>query len=125
MKDYQYNIRGWLTAINNTSTLTETGAPQDLFAFKIQYNSVTGGGNSNVGALYNGNIAETHWRTASDNIRRMYGYSYDYLNRLLGAYYRIPGSAVQGSYDEHLSYDSNGNILSLQRFGETEDAALI
>ena len=30
MKDYQYNIRGWLTDINNTSTLTETGAPQKI-----------------------------------------------------------------------------------------------
>jgi len=54
MKDYNYNIRGWLTDINNTSTLTETGAPQDLFAFRIYYNN-TSGGNTSVVPLYNGN----------------------------------------------------------------------
>ena len=74
--------------------------------------------------MYNGNIAETSWRTSSDNIRRKYEYAYDELDRLLGAYFNIPGTAVQGSYDEYLSYDSNGNILSLQRYGEREDATL-
>ena len=33
--DYAYNIRGWLTDINNANNLTQIGDPQDLFAFKI------------------------------------------------------------------------------------------
>jgi len=33
--NYQYSIRGWLTDINNIANLAETGAPQDLFAFRI------------------------------------------------------------------------------------------
>ena len=38
--------------------------------------------------------------------------------------FNIPRTAVQGSYDEYLSYDSNRNIKTLQRYGEREDAAL-
>ncbi|MGV1013275.1 MAG: DUF6443 domain-containing protein, partial [Flavobacterium sp.] len=42
--DYSYNIRGWLTGINDVANLIETAAPsanaeQDLFAFKINYNT--------------------------------------------------------------------------------------
>lgn len=120
--DYKYNIRGWLTEINNVGSLTESGAPQDLFAFKINYTQVTNTVNGNVTPLYNGNIAETQWRTSSDNIKRRYGYSYDYTNRMLDAWYSIPGSAVADSYNEHLTYDENGNILSLMRNGDVEDA---
>src|SRR5690606_21583600 len=39
--DYKYNIRGWLTDINNVISLSKPGEPQDLFAFKINYNTVT------------------------------------------------------------------------------------
>ena len=73
--------------------------------------------------LNNGNIAETTWRTASDNVRRRYGYSYDYLNRLRDAYYQIPGTTMPLAqcYDEYLTYDKNGNIMSLFRNGEVDD----
>ena len=33
--DYAYNIRGWLTDINNANNLLQIGYTQDLFAFKI------------------------------------------------------------------------------------------
>ena len=42
------------------------------------------------------------------------------LNRLLDAFYKIPNSSVNNSYNEHLTYDLNGNILSLERNGEKE-----
>src|SRR5690625_5810791 len=58
-----------------------------------------------------------------NNLTKYYN-AYYYLDRLLVDYFRIPGTAVQGSYDEYLSYDSNGNILTLQRYGEREDATL-
>ncbi|WP_339610853.1 RHS repeat-associated core domain-containing protein [uncultured Planktosalinus sp.] len=119
--DYKYNIRGWLTDINKVENLVESGAPQDLFGFKINYTQVTNTVNGSVNPLYNGNIAETLWRTSSDNIRRRYSYTYDLTNRLLDAWYSIPGSAVADSYNEHLTYDANGNILTLQRYGEVEN----
>ena len=38
--DYSYNIRGWLKDINNVGDLALPDAPQDLFAFKINYNKI-------------------------------------------------------------------------------------
>ena len=122
--DYTYNIRGWLTGINDVSDLQQGTDPVDLFAFDIRYNDVGISNGGLVGPLYNGNIARTYWRTASDNIRRSYGYSYDYLNRLLDGFYSIPGANIYHSYNENLAYDSNGNITALLRNGEVEDATL-
>ena len=127
--DYSYNIRGWLKGINDINTLSpSTRNPQDLFAFKINYTgtidqSISG----NVEPLYNGNIAETSWRTASDNIQRRYGYTYDAISRLTDAWYQIPQASVpiRNSYDEHLSYDRNGNITELQRNGDSDTETLV
>ena len=73
----------------------------------------------NATPLFNGNIATTNWRTASDDVLRKYSYDYDHLNRLKYAHYQKPGITAQrpGSYDESLSYDKNGNIQTLNRFG--------
>jgi RHS repeat-associated protein len=123
--DYSYNIRGWLTGINNTENLQIDTDPLDLFAFKINYNNQPG--NSSVDALYNGNIAETFWKTASDYAMRSYGYQYDDLNRLTNAIYRKPGDAipVSGAYNESLSYDKNGNIKLLQRYGDSDAPSVV
>lgn len=122
--DYTYNIRGWLKGINNIVDLALPNAPQDLFAFKINYiDTPSNGINGSVQPKYNGNIAETSWRTTSDNIQRRYGYEYDNLDRLKNAWYQIPGGAVEirKSYDEYVKYDKNGNITSLQRNGESDN----
>lgn len=115
---YAYNIRGWLTDINDVSSIAAVKTtPQDLFAFKINYTNTEGV--AGVPALYNGNIAETTWKTGSDNIMRRYSYGYDNLNRLRDAYYQIPEaeSPLRHSYDEHIKYDSRGNITRLKRNG--------
>jgi hypothetical protein len=57
-----------------------------LFAFKINYNTLDNN-QTDVKKLYNGNIAETRWRTNFDNLTRSYGYTYDALNRLTNAQY--------------------------------------
>jgi RHS repeat-associated protein len=114
--DYTYNIRGWLTSINEVSALAKTEDPKDLFAFKINYNSATSG-IANVKALYNGNIAETYWATNSDaGIIRAYGYRYDNLNRLKDAVFKN-GTTLANTYNETLTYDKNGNIITLKRNG--------
>src|SRR5690606_24610496 len=48
-----------------------------------------------------------------------YGYSYDDLNRITAAYYQVPGTVVPraDTYSTSYSYDSNGNLLTLQRNG--------
>ncbi|WP_281234911.1 DUF6443 domain-containing protein [Flavobacterium gelatinilyticum] len=112
--NYTYNIRGWLTGINDVTSLTKAGDPKDLFAFKINYNTSTTAG---VNPLYNGNIAETYWATNSDNgIIRGYGYRYDNLNRLKTGISKQNGT-VNNFFDETLTYDKNGNIMSIARNG--------
>ena len=76
--DYSYNIRGWLTGINDAddtdNTLTRNN--EELFAFRIAYDE-------GPGALYNGNIARTEWRTANtDTGLKGYDYTYDALDRI-------------------------------------------
>lgn len=120
--NYSYNIKGWLTGINNIGNLKVGSDPQDLFAYKINYNTVNDENGYTGVALYNGNIAETYWRTSSDNIIRKYGYKYDSLDRLTDAIYQKPGGTmpVPGSYNESLLYDKNGNIMSLRRNGNQD-----
>ena len=111
--DYTYNIRGWLKGINDVNNLGST----DLFGFKLNYNTV------NYGAtpLYNGNIAETAWRTANtDKSLKWYKYGYDNLNRIT--------SGIDNTADTRYSlssvvYDKNGNITNLSRRGHTNTGA--
>jgi RHS repeat-associated protein len=116
--DFNYNIRGWLTEINKTDELQQDTDPLDLFAFKINYDK-TQTEIPNVKALYNGNIAETFWKTGSDNLERSYGYQYDKLNRLTSAIYQ-KSKLTTDSYNENLSYDKNGNIMFLNRNGDMD-----
>jgi len=130
--DYTYNIRGWLTTINDTSNLQDSAAAQpDLFAFKINYNTLDNE-QPDVKKLYNGNIAETRWRTDFDNLTRSYGYSYDELNRLTNAQYVRPSNPnnpnqadIIDTFNEKLSYDKNGNIQSLVRNGGRESQTTV
>ncbi|KUJ59192.1 hypothetical protein AR687_24350 [Flavobacteriaceae bacterium CRH] len=122
--DYTYNIRGWLTAINDVTALSKAGDPKDLFAFKINYNNtpiITGGK-----ALYNGNIAETFWSSTSDAtpIVRGYAYLYDNLNRLKTSFYKRD-AVISNAYSENLTYDKNGNINSIIRNGSSETTTQI
>ncbi|ASW75958.1 sugar-binding protein [Chryseobacterium piperi] len=117
--DYQYNIRGWLTHINDPANLGT-----DLFGYKIKYNQVEGLQTPNVNfsnlkvlPKFNGNIAEVDWKTASspnDNLRR-YGYVYDGLNRLLAGFYQRDTNPSAREYFEKMDYDLNGNIINLKR----------
>ncbi|WP_010518689.1 DUF6443 domain-containing protein [Croceivirga radicis] len=106
--DYTYNIRGWLKEINKPDNLGG-----DLFAFGINYNTVSHGGTP----LYNGNIAETEWKSANeDSALKWYSYGYDALNRLTSA------TSTNNTYNvADLRYDKNGNILQLQREGWSQE----
>ncbi|MDL2142626.1 DUF6443 domain-containing protein [Flavobacterium tructae] len=122
--DYSYNIRGWLTGINDVTSLVKPEVPKDLFAFKINYDNINSG-ISGVKALYNGNISETSWATNSDNgIVRSYGYKYDNLNRLKEGIFQ-KAAVTTNAYNETLSYDKNGNIMGLSRNGSSESATAI
>jgi RHS repeat-associated protein len=105
--NYTYNVRGWLTAINNVNAI---GA--NLFAFQINYNKPSATGT----AIFNGNISQTFWKTANpDSSVKNYNYTYDALNRLTS------GVDNLNKFNETLSYDKNGNIVKLKRLGEIVD----
>jgi len=120
--DYKYNIRGWLTNINNVDDLQHETDPLDLFAFKINYDEVKDEVGYEGTELFNGNISETYWRTSSDNVLRKYGYQYDELNRLKNSIYQKPNASIPVThmYDEFMSYDKNGNITYLGRNGDLD-----
>ncbi|AZA56571.1 DUF6443 domain-containing protein [Chryseobacterium shandongense] len=117
--DYQYNIRGWMTKINDPKNLNGK-----LFGYEIKYNQVEGqqtpdpfDSSLKVLPKYNGNIAEVDWRTntASSDYLRRYGYVYDKLNRLSAGFYQREDRPAAQEYFEKMSYDLNGNITTLKR----------
>ncbi|MGS2765214.1 DUF6443 domain-containing protein [Sinomicrobium sp. M5D2P9] len=106
--DYKYNVRGWLTDINDVDN------PGDrLFNFQINYNISRSG---TVAPLFNGNIAETYWKTANDNTMRRYAYTYDALNRITSGKFNGGGQTDRYTVKD-IAYDKNGNIMKLQRTG--------
>ncbi len=113
--DYRYNIRGWMTMINDPSNLNG-----DLFGYKMKYNNPESSA-STIGR-FNGNIAEIDWKTSTDGIYRRYNYNYDNLNRMFHAVYSKPGSTVEitSAYNEWVQYDLNGNITRLDRYGQSD-----
>jgi len=98
--NYQYNIRGWLTDINDVD-----GLGNDKFAMKLNYTSA-------AHALYNGNIASMKWKTAMFNTQE-YQFEYDKANRLKSALTTMG----TGNYSTSYTYYNNGNLKNLTRKG--------
>ena len=108
--DQSYNIRGWITKVNDPANLNGK-----LFAYEIKYNNPV---YSTVSTgKYNGNIAEIDWQSADGGTFRRYNYQYDGLNRLKSGIYSEPSSTVpmNNYYNETLTYDLNGNIQTMKR----------
>ena len=105
--DYAYNVRGWLKNINSDSD-----NDNDLFNFSLKYNVTSGT------PLYNGNISQIVWNTASaDTSSKAYTYTYDALNRIrYGQSNDVVGNTSKYSLHS-VFYDKNGNIENLYRNG--------
>ncbi len=99
---YKYNIRGWLTDMNDISNPGE-----DLFTMKLDYN------NMSSGALYNGNIGRISWQSNHFETLKQYDFSYDGCNRILSCTFKDADK-----YTTQYSYNKNGNIKTLSRNGE-------
>ncbi|MEN0049551.1 MAG: RHS repeat-associated core domain-containing protein [Bacteroidota bacterium] len=115
--DYNYNIRGWLTKIN------ELNDANDLFAMELKYTENIAG-NFNNDINYNGNITAVEWKFQSDANSKIYSYEYDDLNRLTTAVYgEHDGTSFlnKNRYNSAYSYDENGNILTLERKGRIQN----
>jgi len=113
--DYRYNIRRCLKGINNPDSIT---TENDIFSMNFFYNDSLSGISSP--RQYNGNISSVQWKTNENNNQYAYRYSYDSLNRLKeGVFYqKTNGPWIHNnSFDEkHISYDPNGNIMTLDRY---------
>jgi len=118
--DYKYNIRGWMTDINNVDVNDNS-----LFSFRLNYDHFYQYPDAPfVKNLYNGNISEVIWKTSSDNHKRSYSYAYDGLNRLLFGNY-AKNNEIKHSYHEQIAgYDKNGNIKGIFRNGANESSNL-
>ena len=116
--DFKYNIRGWLTAINDGET---GGSENDLWGMRLFYQGdLPGNSAPAIEAQYNGNISSMMWKSARENRDNAYIFSYDNLSRLTGANYNtFDGTdtwTASNAFDlSGVSYDLNGNIESLKR----------
>ncbi len=130
---YGYNIRNWLTAINEP----DPSDADNLFGMRLYYDDPPQAAQSHAQPQYNGNISATEWFTRDveqGDHKNGYAYTYDNLNRLTGALfyttdryggidYSLPPPPPQAFYSVvdgigsvmDISYDKNGNILGLKR----------
>ena len=99
-----YNVRGWITAKESTP-----------FSMRLRYENPQAGST----ACYNGNISEWEWQHEGAS-PMMYGFTYDAFGRMNAAVQMQKSgqnwSTLAQDYTEKgITYDRNGNILTLQR----------
>ena len=119
--DHRYNIRGWLTHINNSTLTNDVGGANtnddinDLFGMQIVYNEEAPVVNvsNTVARQYNGNVSAIKWMTDNKKdtpMERIYGFHYDTNDRLTKSFYAANSGGgwtnEGGWYDEDdLDYD--------------------
>jgi RHS repeat-associated protein len=117
--DYRFNIRGWLTSINNAAlnTGSNNDDANDYFGMELGYNNTLGFGSEKA---YNGSISQVKWSTFNNaGGSTQYGYEYDYDNmkRLVKADFHNYSTAWtdNAGLEVNVDYDINGNITALSR----------
>lgn len=122
--DHRYNIRGWLTNINNAALAIDATNDEagDLYGMELAYDQTMANVTGSTDVQFNGNISAIKWSAnlgISAEKERAYKFAYDGMNRLTAANYnaRTNGTwAANANFDENnLSYDLNGNIKTLSR----------
>ncbi len=125
---YDYNIRGWMLGANRDYAKTAASASH-YFGFDLGYDktSIAPGESAAIGsyvaAQYNGNIGGMLWKSTGDDEIRKYDFTYDAVNRLTGAdfnQYTSSSFNKTAGIDftvKNLTYDANGNILTMDQRG--------
>ncbi|MBB6126372.1 DUF6443 domain-containing protein [Mucilaginibacter lappiensis] len=133
--DMRYNIRGQLLSINNSKLSNDAGVTSsdanDVFGLQLLYDKT----DANLGntAYYNGKVSAVKWMSkdgsGTSSYERAFRYYYDALNRDTAAIYAERPTASTGAFttthgwdEDRISYDQNGNILSLYRNSATQGA---
>ena len=101
-----YNVRGWQTEIQN-----------DSWSSVMRYQNPEF---DESDASFTGNISEWEWTRG--NTTDAYSLEYDALSRITGSRLLRNGTPVDALSESGISYDSNGNLLSLTRTGEDGSA---
>ncbi len=120
--NYDYNIRGWLLGANRNFV---KDVSNNYFGFELGYDKAAAIiPNSNYTTpAFNGNISGSTWKSKGDNEKRKFDYSYDNVNRLTAAdFNQYSGGSFNKTANidfsvSNLSYDANGNILSMNQKG--------
>ncbi|MEO8886663.1 MAG: DUF6443 domain-containing protein [Mucilaginibacter sp.] len=131
--DYRYTIRGQVQTINNSKLADDGGVTSDevndLFGMEYLYNQT----DSNLGntASYSGRISAVKWMSRDNSgnktNERSYSYAYDNMDRITASTYAERTAASTSSFnlntngfnEDGITYDENGNILTLQRNSST------
>ena len=96
-----YDIRSWLTEKSS-----------ELFDMSL-------------GHSYTGNITSWQWQhkgdPSGDGPQNRYEFTYDDLSRLTHTDQYVNGERVRQNVERHLSYDRNGNLLSMIRYENGEE----
>ena len=96
-----YDIRSWLTAKSS-----------ELFDMSLRHS-------------YTGNITSWQWQhkgdPSGDGPQNRYEFTYDDLSRLTHTDQYVNGERVRQNVERHLSYDCNGNLLSMIRYENGEE----
>ncbi|HYC85213.1 MAG TPA: HNH endonuclease [Chryseosolibacter sp.] len=121
--DYRYNIRGWLTRMNNSDLDVDDGGPKDYFGMEFGYDNDLGIGTFTP--QFNGNLSAVKWSANlglgmtkwSEPRERAYKFSYDPMNRLRSASHvaKVTSWEETEAFREEAMYDMNGNILTMLR----------
>ena len=123
---YDYNIRGWILGVNRGYS-RDTIATNHYFGYELAYDkigvTINGLSTFNYTPQYTGNIAGVVWKSAGDNQVRRYSFSYDAANRLATASFTqfsnqaFSMAAGMDFSTTGLTYDANGNILTMNQRG--------
>jgi RHS repeat-associated protein len=114
--DNTFNIRGWLQGVNRDYS---RGNGTRWFGMELNYDW---GFTANQ---LNGNISGQQWRSRGDGERRAFGYDYDKANRILSGDFtqNVSGTSTWDTSAHlnfslsNMSYDANGNILTMNQSG--------
>jgi RHS repeat-associated protein len=128
------------TLANGTDTTEAFPVAQDVYGFSLNYSnndyraigftpqatSVLGALGTNAAPLFNGNIAAMAVKIPVLGATKLYNYHYDQLNRIVSMDVFNGLNPVAGTftpvsvsdYQERVSYDPNGNILTYLRNGD-------
>ena len=122
--DMRYTIRGWLKSINNATLSSDAQTndeTNDYFGMELLYENLDKG-LKNI-PQFNGNVTAAKWKSPGLGSgladQRSYTYGYDKADKLKAASFKAfmdtTWTKEVGTLDEAMTYDHNGNLLTLIR----------